>query len=313
MATIKIVDPLTLYGREAIRLLEDAGPLAASLSYCHTETDEEHQITEVGGEPGLVPPLEDPAELADVDAVLIASPCDSPRSAHVQEFLEANPSTPVVGLGPSASLVELLVPAAGPPADSTERHLRVPHPALVVLHQLTSCLRYLEPESATVAAVDPVSVGGRDSVEQLARQAFQRLQGSGVDELIDDQVLAFTAIAGHDDDLNRDAAILHPGLAVAATRTYAGRFHGNVAHIGVVFAQPPESEHEVYEAFRDDERFAEPNLPLLLDASTDTNHIALSLPRLSGNDRVLAITAMVDGLRVGGVLTGIEILRSMLL
>jgi hypothetical protein len=85
-----------------------------------------------------------------------------------------------------------------------------------------------------------------------------------------------------------------------------------VAHIGLDFAQPG-SEHEIREAIRDDPRFAEPNLPLLLDASTDSDHIALSLPRMSANDRVLAITAMVDGLRVGGALTGIEILRSMLM
>ncbi len=312
MATIKIVDPLTLFGREAIQLLEHAGPLSASVSYCHTETDDEHQIAEVGGEPGLVPPLDDPAQLADVDALLIAGDCESPRGAIVQEFLDANPSTPVVALGTSTRLVDLMVPAAGPPADPTDRHLRVAHPALVVLYQLTRCLRHFEPKSATVAAVDPVSMGGRDRVEQLARQGAQRLHGSGVTELIDEQVLAFTAVAGHDDDLSRDAAILHPELSVACTRTYAGRFHGNVAHLGLVFAQPG-SEHELYETIRDDDRFAEPTLPLLLDASTDSDLIALSLPRLSGDDRVLAITAMVDGLRVGGALTGIEILRSMLL
>lgn len=204
-----------------------------------------------------------------------------------------------------------MVPVAAPPEDPTERHLRVAHPALVALYQLTSCLRHLQPESATVAAVDPVSVGGRDRVEQLARQAAKRLQGALVEELIDDQVLAFTAVAGHDDDLNRDAALLLPNLSVAATRTYAGRFHGHMAHIGIVFAQP-ESEHEVYEAIRDDGHFAEPTLPVLLDASTDTDHIALSLPRLSGDERVLAVTAMVDGLRIGGALTGLEILRTML-
>jgi len=312
MATVKIVDPLTLYGREAIHLLEQSGTLATSLSYCHTAEDDEHQIAEVGGEPGLVPPLDDAGQLADADALLITGSCESPRGAIVQEFVDANPSTLVVSLGPSSGLVDLLVPAAGPPPDPTERHLRVAHPALVVLSQLRDCLRHFEPESATVAAVDPVSVSGRDPVEQLARQAAQRLQGSEVTELIDGQVLAFTAVAGHDDDLNRDAASLHPDLPVAATRTYAGRFHGNVAHIGLEFAQPG-SEHEIREAIRDDPRFAEPNLPLLLDASTDSDHIALSLPRMSANDRVLAITAMVDGLRVGGALTGIEILRSMLM
>jgi len=36
------------------------------------------------------------------------------------------------------------------------------------------------------------------------------------------------------------------------------------------------------------------------------------MPRLSNDGRLLAVTAMVDGLRVGGAATALEVLRSLL-
>ena len=49
-----------------------------------------------------------------------------------------------------------------------------------------------------------------------------------------------------------------------------------------------------------------------LDATIDTDQVALTPPALSSDRRMLATTAMVDGLRIGGALTALEILRSMI-
>lgn len=311
MPKILIVDPLTLLGREALRLLADEPFLSANVAYVHTAVEDEHEIAELAGEPALVPPLDDPSQILEADAVLVASDVATPRLGHVLELASSESATSIVVMSPVLSYWDSLTPAAGADVERTSNHLRVAHPALVVLWTLIGTLGYLDPEWATVAALDPVSAGGTEDVERLARQAAQRLQGAQVEERIADQVLAFTMVAADDEDLNRDVSLLMPDLEIAATRTATGCFHGHVAQIGIGFASPVE-ELEVLEALRNDERLAEPDLPLTLDSCTDTDLIGLSAPRLSRHGRILSVTTMVDGLRIGGARTAIEILRSMI-
>jgi len=311
MSKILIVDPLTLLGREALHLLPGDPVLAADPGYLHTAADDEHQIAELAGEPALVPPLESSDQLSEFDAMLIASDIATPRLAHVLEFAAGHPSTPVVVMGHLPGDWDLMPPAAGPVADRTSSHLRVAHPALVALWTLVGSLRYLDPVWATVAALDPVSAGGAEDIERLARQAAKRLQGAEVEELLAGQVLAFNLVAADDEDLNRDAAVLLPDLEISASRIATGCFHGNAAHVGIGFASAVE-EHEVMEALRDDERLAVPDLPLSLDSITESDLIGLSVPRLSRGGRQLSVTVTADGLRIGGARTALEILRSLL-
>ena len=312
MSRILIIDPLTLLGREALALLHRDQSGISAISYLHTAEDDEHQIAELGGEPALVPPLESADDMAGFDGVLVASDDETPRVAHVADFLESSQSAPVVIMGSRSRIHELTVPATGPAPTWPSVHVHAAHPALVALQWTVDCLRHLaEPRNATVAAVDPVSVRGSNAVEGLARQAANRLQGAHVEETIGGHVLAFTAVATDNDDLNRDAAALMPDVSVSATRIVAGFFHGHVAHIGLVFGDEV-AEHDVLDSLRDDERFADPDLTISLDAATDSDRLTLSLPRLSADGRTLAITAMADGLRVGGALTALQILRSMI-
>lgn len=311
MPKIQIIDPLTLLGREALQLLGDDPLLAADLAYHHTADDDEHQIAELAGEPALVPPIDDADDLAGADAVLIASGAATVRLGHVSRFCADHPDTPIVVMGRLPGDWEGLQPAAGAVPGRAATHLRVAHPALVALWTLADALDHLEPVQAVVAALDPVSSGGSDDVERLARQAAQRLQGATVDELIGDRVRAFNLVAVDDDDLNRDAALLLPNLEVAASRLATGCFHGHVAHLGISFRAGIE-ERDVLDALREDERIADPDLPLSLDACVESGLIALSMPRLSRDGRLLVVTAMVDGLRVGGAATSLQILRSLL-
>lgn len=311
MPKIQIIDPLTLLGREALQLLGNDPLLASDLAYHHTADDDEHQIAELAGEAALVPAIDDASDLAGADAVLIATDAVTVRLGHLSRFRDDHPDTPVVLLGRLPGDWEGLQPAAGADPDRATSHLRVAHPALVALWTLAAALDHLEPMQAVVAALDPVSSGGTGDVERLARQAAQRLQGATVEELINDRVLAFNLVAVDDEDLNRDAALLLPDLEVAATRMATGCFHGHVAHLGISFRAGIE-ERDVLDALREDERIADPDLPLSLDACVESGLIALSMPRLSRDGRLLAVTAMVDGLRVGGAATALQILRSLL-
>jgi aspartate-semialdehyde dehydrogenase len=311
MHKILIVDPTTLLGREALALLQREPLETGAVSFVHTAGDDEHEIVELAGQPALVPPLTDPDQLAGFDAVLVASDTETARGSHVARFLEEHPSAPVVVMGHRSTLHEHTVPAAGAATNWPLTHVHVVHPALVALWSLASCLSQFEPSNATIAAIDPVSVRGTEAVERLARQAAKRLQGALVEETIEGRVLAFTAVATDDDDLNRDAAALMPDLSVSATRIVAGFFHGHQSHIGMVFDHEA-TEHDVLDALRADERFADPDLPISLDAATDSDQVLLSLPRLAADGRTMAVSAMADGLRVGGALTALQILRSLI-
>jgi hypothetical protein len=310
MRNLLIVDPLTLLGREALAVIASDPAAAGSIGYLHTAEDEEHQITELGGTPALVPPVTDGADLAGYETVLIASDAETSRSGFVVDFIEDHPDLPTVVMGPRSRLHERTIPATGAAERWTSRHVHVAHPALVSLCAVVDSLHHLEPVGATVAAVEPVSVRGTDAVERLARQAAQRLQGSEVGETIGGQVLAFTSVATDDEDLNRDATLLLPDLSVSVTRTESGCFHGHLSHLGLFFPDPV-SETEVLDALRNDERFAGLDFPVGLDATIDSDLVTIGLPRLAADGRTLALTAMVDGLRVGGALTALEILRSL--
>jgi len=306
-----IIDPLTLLGREILQTIEREPALSGEIGYLHTTADEEHQIAELGGKPALVPPLTGANDLAGCSAVLVASESEGPRLEHLVSFIESDAATPIVVAGRPGSMRDLTVPVAEPAASPSDYHVRVAHPALVATSILAGALRDLEPVSATVAAVDPVSSMGGKAIESLARQAAQRLSGGQVEELIDDHLLAFNLIAVEDDDLNEDASVVLPGMDMSVTRSLAGRFHAHVAHIGLGFQHPVE-DPDLRDALLADPRVLICDTPFTADSVTDSDNVTVYSPRLSRNRRQLAVTAMVDGIRIGGAITALEILRSIL-
>lgn len=306
-----VIDPLTLMGREVMSLVERRPDLVGEFSYCHTDEDDEHQITELAGQPALVPPLSGHEDFAQCSAVLVASDTDSPRLRHLFAEMDDDPSLPVVDVGRSAALADRAHPAAGASETWSSVHVRVAHPALVVLSTLVGVFRHLQPTGGTVTAVDPVSALGGAAVEALARQAAQRLQGVPVEEMIEGNVLAFNVVAGIDDVLQEDATIVVPGLDVAVTRAVAGCFHGHAVYLGLGFDRPVE-EDAIREAILASQRIALQEEPLSLDTTAEADRVALTPPRLSRDRHHVAVTAMVDGLRIGGALTALEILESVL-
>lgn len=306
-----VIDPLTLMGREVMSVAERRPDLVGEFSYCHTEDDAEHQIAELVGMPALIPQLSGADDFARCSAVLVASDTDTPRLSHLFANMDDDPSLPVVDVARSASLADRCRPAAGAADSWPSAHIRVAHPALVVVSSLVRALRHLVPVGGTVTAVDPVSSLGGDAIEVLARQAAQRLQGAPVEELIEGNVLAFNVVAGTEDVLQEDAAIVVPGLDVAVGRAAAGCFHGHAVYLGLAFDEPVD-ENAIWEAIIADQLFDVRQEPLSLDTTPETDRVAMTPPRLSYDRRHVAISAMADGLRIGGALTALEILESLL-
>jgi aspartate-semialdehyde dehydrogenase len=136
------------------------------------------------------------------------------------------------------------------------------------------------------------------------------MQGGVPEHAIDGHVLAFNQVAVDADALTDEAADLIPEIRLAVTRTLAGNFHGHVAHLTIELAEPVDDPEirEVFDA-APDLVVAEP--PVSLAVVADRDHILLAPPQLSPDRRIVAVTAMMDGLKVGGAMTAIDILRAM--
>lgn len=309
---ILIIDPLTLIGREFIRCLDDAPDLAVEVNYRHTSTDDEQQIAELGANPALVPPLDDPGEIAGLGIVVVTSDTETERTGHLEDLLIRHPEVTLVDVSRLPRLAELTAPAVGDTVARTDRwHLRVAHPALVAAAKILTALQPLEPIRGSVAAVDPVSAFGRGALETLVDQARSRMQGGDPDHAIGGHVLAFNQVAVDADSLTEEAADLIPEIPLAVTRTLTGCFHGHVAHLAIEFAELVD-DSELRDAFDAAMDIIVGEAPISLEVVPDRDHALLAPPQLSPDCRIVSLTAMVDGLRLGGALTAVEILHAMI-
>lgn len=308
--TLALIDPLTLLGREVLELLPYHPRLGGEMLYLHTEVEDEHQIAELDGAPGLVMPLDNSDELARAQAILVATEADSTRLDGLIRFLDTHPEIPLVDLSRLDRLWDRTRPAVR--ADNEEaRHRRIAHPALVATDCVLRTLNHLEPVWMHLAAVDPVSSYGAEGIELAAKQAVARLQGAEIKERIDDQILAFNLVPHLGDRLTEEAVLVFGGLPVVAGRTLSGCFHGNLVHIGIGFAAAVD-EHEVRDSWHSDARIQLADQPTGLEQVVGSDMITVTPPLISADGRIVTLTAAVDGLRVGGAITALEVLESML-
>jgi hypothetical protein len=308
---ILIVDPLTLIGRELARCIESTVDLAFDIDYRHTAEDDEHQITELDAEPSLVPPLADEDDTGGAGIIVVTSDTETERTGVLEKLVISHPEVTVVDVSGMPRLMDFTSPSLGDSAISGERgHLRVAHPALAATGAVLDALRPLDPVRGSVAAVDPVSTFGRDALEVLVHQAGRRMQGGEPDHAIGGHVLAFNQVAVESDALTEEAAELFPGVSLAVTRTLSGCFHGHAAHLTLELADPVD-DPDLRDALENAARIVVGDAPIRLDSVPDRDHVLLTQPQISPDRRMVAMTAMVDGLRIGGALTAVEILRSM--
>lgn len=303
-----LIDPLTLTGRELLTYLGSRDE-AIEIEYAHTSDEDEHEIAELAGQAGLVPPLEDMSELDDAGVIVIASDHTTTRFERLADWIHTHPDARVVDAARHPLLRSGLVPTAGAtgPQPGASR-LRVAHPTLVALSALLDGLGGISIDSGHLVAVDPASEHGRGGVEIMAKQAISRLQGEPASDLIDGQVLAFNYLAADPDELAEDLATLVSAGSWSADRAVGGAFHGHVAHILLELAEPVD-ENEMRQLLEDDPRFTVQPVPLALDSILDQDQMLVGLPRVVAGGRRVITTVMVDGLRIGGAVTAVEALQ----
>jgi hypothetical protein len=308
-ARILVLDPLTLIGKEFFGCHERLETFVTDIEYRHAAEDEEHQIAEVGTGPALVAPLEASENLEGFDVIVVASDRKTPRHKHLLEFLDSHPEAALLDAGRLDFLNPYTTPSLGK-VNTSSRQLRVGHPALAATSAVIEVLEPLGRLGGSVAAVDPVSVGGQEAIERLAEQARLRVQGAPVEKRIAGHVLAFNVVAVESDDLQEEATQLLPDTPLTVTRSLAGFFHGHLAHLSLTYATPVDPD-AVRQALSLADEIEEGQLPLALDKVPDNDSVLLTPPIFSPDKRHLALTAMADGLRVGGALTAVDILETL--
>ncbi len=310
--SIALIDPLTLLGHEVLQRMQGLPQLGAGLLLLHTRLEEEHEIAEIGDSPRLVPPLMEEGDLEGCAAVVVASDTPSERLSRLLPFLDRNPDLPVVDLSRLELLWEKTVPLAAPaPRRPAPPAVRVAHPCLVATHHIVQALRDLGPTAITLTALEPASIHGKAGVQGLARQAAARLRGEPPGDLVGGETLAFSLVALPADELMEEASLILQGLQVTVGRGAGGWFHGHAVLLGISFTEPVE-ESDLLERWMAAEPIAMEENRLRLDAVTDREAVLVGTPCLSADGRTVAVTAMVDGLVVGGALTAVELLMSLL-
>jgi hypothetical protein len=307
---ILVLDPLTLAGKEFLGYDQRLASIGGELDFRHTALDDEHQIAEIGAGAAMVPPLDAPEDLMDVDVIVVASDGKSSRHDHLLAFLDDNPDQAIVDITRVGFLDSRTHPSAGTEL-SESRQLRVAHPAIVATGIVVEALAHLGKCCGSLAAVDPVSSFGHEGVSLLVSQAEQRMQGASVDDRIDGHILAFNLVAVDGDMLQNEAASLLPETPLAVTRSLSGSFHGHLAFLGLSFDNPVEPQ-DIDEALSLAAGIEVAGFPLGLDSVPDTDHVVVMPPAMSPDHTQLALTLMIDGLQIGGSLTALDILEGLL-
>jgi aspartate-semialdehyde dehydrogenase len=308
---LALIDPLTLRSRELLRLIESADEPISEWLFVHSDLDDEHQIAEIGGEPSLAPPLAAVEDLEGCDTVVVGSELDSSRLEVLEQYLADNPDVALLDMSRLERFVPLTEPATGLGGhDQPAARVRLAHPSLVTARLLLEAFAPFRPAALTIAAFEPVSTMGREAVEIVARQAAQRLQGAEVGQRVRDLILAFNLVVEPGGAFDEEAAQVFSGLPVAVTRSLSGCFHGHATHIGIVLEDELD-EVELHDAWQSDPRIEVWEPPLSLDAVVENDQVLVTPPSCGFDRRVVAVQAAVDGLRVGGARTALEILRNM--
>jgi len=307
---ILVLDPLTLAGKELLGCDQRLASIGGELDFRHTGLDDESQIADTASGPAIVPPLDAPDDLMNIDVIVVASDGVSSRHDHLLAFLDDNPDQAIVDVSRLGFLDTRTQPSVGAYLPESKQ-LRVAHPAIVATAAVVEALAHMGRLHGSLAAVDPVSTFGREGIDLLARQAGQRMQGASVDDRIHGHILAFNLVVVDGDTLQNEAALLLPETPLAVTHSLSGSFHGHLGYLGLSFTRPV-GPRDIDEALSLAPGIEVADLPVGLDSIPDTDHVVVTPPTLSPDRTQLGLTLMADGLRIGGALTALDILEVLL-
>jgi|GEM_PF-2449773 len=307
MPRFAILDPLTLMGQGLITELELSFP-EAELDLFHTAEDDEHQIAEIGGQAAMVPPLDEGASLSEYDVVILAADRTSPRLKMLEQALEDEGEFIFIDASSLGHYRHLTSPALNADAMTSGARLCPANPTIVVADCVLRALAAFEPTALTIAAIEPVSIYGKEAVTTLAHQAAQRLQGDTVSEKINKNIAAFNMTAVSGAELVKEASSLFPDLEVAATRTLGGCFHGHLAILSLTFAAPLPLKTAI-RALKKAPGLSIKKSSLSVDGASDREGVCVTQVEASSGGQILTLQAIVDGLQIGGAATVAAILK----
>ncbi len=308
--TLTLIDPLTLIGRELTRLIEEAPDPNLAVRTFHTSEEEEHHITEVAGDASIVTPLAQPEDLDGSSVIIVASEDPDARLRPLEDFATLNPQVPVIIAGRAEGFRTRPIPVGLVTRERPDPPwMRIAHPCLVAAQALSNSLTHFEISSMAITALEPISSFGGEAIETLAGQAIARLQGQSVENTIDGHVAAFSTIAVDESQLVEDAAFLWPSAQVTVSRLLSGSFHGHAAQVAVT-CEHPVDRNELFEVLEAQPILALAETPFGSDSVVDANQIIVIPGPSSTDGRHLMFTLMMDGLRIGGALTALQIAES---
>jgi hypothetical protein len=265
-------------------------------------------MTDIAGEAALVPPLRSPGDLQGAGAIVVASDAATDRLDVLEEVLAESPETPLFVMGDIDRLRRLTRAVTGLEQELPyDIRASIAHPAVVAAATVLKSLSSFVPAAISIAATDPVSSFGQAAVECVARQAARRLQGEPVSELVDNKVLAFNVVTEPDPGLEHDARDVLGVLPWVAQRVFSGCFHGHLAQLAIRLEEPADLD-QILDLWFSDPLLSHSDVPVGLDAVVDTDQVVLPSPHISDDGRLIAVTAMMDGLRIGGALSAVRAL-----
>jgi hypothetical protein len=224
--------------------------------------------------------------------------------------IEERTDQPILDLAGTGLIKEPVF--SGPPTGKLwPPRAAVASPGATVVAQLAGPLVELGLTGLSAVVEVPASARGREAVQALARNAAARLQGVPAEEGEEDPFVSFDLTVGNEERCGEEVALLLPDVETAVAEVRAGVFHGWTVHLGLSFADRvhPDRILGLWDASDTVDRFES---GLLLSRVVESNRIHTGPLTLSSGGRQVTVTAAVDGLRVGGAATALEILPALI-
>jgi Semialdehyde dehydrogenase, dimerisation domain len=311
---ISILDPTTIFGRDLLKALARRYPTSA-LQLFHTGARGEHLVADVGGEPRLVLPLNDPGELGEGSAVVVTAPIGPPTSLALLAWLAAHPDVALIDLAQPGLTGEVAATVLDrlPSGPTASRWYHLPDPAVIGPARMLQALAALGPDTASVVVTRPVSIFGEDAVHELAVQAAARLSGAKPPRAgALAAPIAFDLAAVDENarfELSRQLGVIVPGVDLVLLALDAGVFHGHTAAVTVHCTQRCH-EAEVRSLLR-----AAPGLTLArrsarLHIGDVTTLDGVMCGGVQVHDRTVAAWLVLDGLRTGAAEVAVDLLAA---
>lgn len=301
--TLSILDPTSLLGREVVSGLAVELPDVHCRLF-HTSGADEHLITEIGGEAGVVAPLQSLEELAGSAAVIVSRTLDQELAAALLDWLVRHPEVALVDASQPGIAGEraLTVLDGAPRRRGQPRWYHLLDPSLAAPVRLLQALASLGPTGAQLTVFRSASGFGGAAVEELAVQAAARLSGRApAAPSFLPAVLAFDLAPAAETAhalLQRQFAGVVPGVELELQAVETGIFFGHAASFFVSLAEAA-TEHRVRNALREGGlRLARRNQSVRPSDLVD--HDAPTCAQLRVTGRRVSGWLVADGLRLAG-------------